>query len=746
MRESVISISTSKKIKYNYLASCLAVLMGASVSVVVCAAEVSKDDTAAALPVITVYGQQNNTVPESVVTIDRNSLDRTGATDMASVVKYLPLVSAPKALNGGGNVWDGAGTTGYNIRGLDANRVGLDVDGVELASATPEPDGPKSNSYSSGRDFIDPELFSQVSVTSGTTSPKDEGLGGRVTFKTKSPEEYLKNGKQAAGTLKGGYSGADNAWFTSSTLAAGNDVVQGLVAYSHRDGHEVETNGKLEANPSAWKSDAVLAKLIWNITGQQKLGFTFDFYKKHANNILSADVLGGSYPRGGNQNLTGERTRYALDYQLNPENFSLFDQLNANVYYQATKSINFNYLYALSTRGYRSIYNNYTEDNYGLSLNAVKNVSNHKISYGLIANQINSNRPWQEYNPDGSLKATENRMVKSDSNKYAVYVSDAMTWNVAGQPLTLTPGLRYQFEKINPKNTTAVLKSAGTQTQVVKVSNDYYAPSLALDYQIASGYYSYLKYNHGARIPTATEMFSTYYPSRPYAIVGNSSLKKETSDAFELGLKTTPIDGIHFDLTGFYTKYKNFIDYQANAASLDSSLFFTYQLQNVANVNIWGGELSFRADLGKFVPQADGISLALVAGKSRGVSKNTKGVKGGVNSVQPEKASLTFGYDDPAQQYGLGLTSTVVGAKKASKDSSVVTSRSTYTNVPGYAVYDLSAYWNANKYMTFNVALNNMFDKKYWDYASTGTLTSASLIDRSTLPGRNVVASVEFKF
>ena len=47
------------------------------------------------------------------------------------------------------------------------------------------------------------------------------------------------------------------------------------------------------------------------------------------------------------------------------------------------------------------------------------------------------------------------------------------------------------------------------------------------------------------------------------------------------------------------------------------------------------------------------------------------------------------------------------------------------------------------------VDINNMFDKTYWDYAAVGTITGtnqASLIDRAAEPGRNVVASVEFKY
>ncbi len=51
-------------------------------------------------------------------------------------MKYLPLVSAPFAANGASAFYAGSGTSSYNIRGIDGNRVGLDVDGIDIADAT----------------------------------------------------------------------------------------------------------------------------------------------------------------------------------------------------------------------------------------------------------------------------------------------------------------------------------------------------------------------------------------------------------------------------------------------------------------------------------------------------------------------------------------------------------------------------------------------------------------------------------
>ena len=141
--------------------------------------------------------------------------------------------------------------------------------------------------------------------------------------------------------------------------------------------------------------------------------------------------------------------------------------------------------------------------------------------------------------------------------------------------------------------------------------------------------------------------------------------------------------------------------------------------------------------------------MALVAGKTKGTAKNKDGLKTGVNSVQPEKGSLTFAYDNPNKVFGLGLTATAVGDKIASKDVTTYQDDVAYQRVAGYTIFDLSAYWNINKFTKVNVAFNNIFDKTYWDYSAVGTITGtnqASLIDRAAESGRNIVASVEFKY
>ena len=61
--------------------------------------------------------------PEESKSVDARELDKRGVTDMAQIARYEPLVSVPAAISGGANIWDGAGNTGFNIRGVEGNRI-----------------------------------------------------------------------------------------------------------------------------------------------------------------------------------------------------------------------------------------------------------------------------------------------------------------------------------------------------------------------------------------------------------------------------------------------------------------------------------------------------------------------------------------------------------------------------------------------------------------------------------------------
>ena len=234
-------------------------------------------------------------------------------------------------------------------------------------------------------------------------------------------------------------------------------------------------------------------------------------------------------------------------------------------------------------------------------------------------------------------------------------------------------------------------------------------------------------------------------------MLGNPSLEKETSTSFELGLKGAPMQGVRLTASLFGTKYENFIDYVAQAPdpiNYPTVTFGLFRPENIGSARTWGGEASLRLEFGTWSKPLAGWSLNAAAGVSHGSLTNEKtGIKGGLPSTLPRKATLGVAYDAPSDAWGTALTAVARASRKAPND--VITGVSTPRfEVPGHGVVDFSAYWNVSEHARLQVGVYNVGDKKYWDYATSRSLpagTSATAladIERQALPGRNVAASL----
>ncbi|MER0132168.1 TonB-dependent receptor plug domain-containing protein [Klebsiella pneumoniae] len=117
--------------------------------------------------------------------ISARELEDKGANDFGSIMRYEPLISATGASGGSGNGksgFDRGGYTGYNIRGMESNRVGIDVDGIAQPNATGRGYVGRAglNTFGIGRDYIDPYMYGSVDIQSGATSTEtaNSAIGG----------------------------------------------------------------------------------------------------------------------------------------------------------------------------------------------------------------------------------------------------------------------------------------------------------------------------------------------------------------------------------------------------------------------------------------------------------------------------------------------------------------------------------------------------------------------------------------
>ena len=702
--------------------------------------------------------------PGTITTLSADDLTRRGATDMRNMARYAPLVSVPGAASGSGNVWDGAGNTGFNIRGVEGNRVSLDLDGIALPDAAPKPDGMSANAFGVGRDYFDPETFRSVEISSGTTPARagTPGLGGAVTFVTKAPEDYVSATHPVHADYKFGHDGAASMRMHALTGAVHSGGIEALALLVHRDGSALESAGGVAVNPDDWDSDALLAKLAWSPWQGHTLVATIDAYRARHRRQFD-NKQGAAYPEGAAQDSHTRRNRFSIDHRY-AGTTPWFDTLETRVYVQDAEVADATHArYITGNRPYlRDIATGFENDSAGFSSNASRRFGAHVLAYGVSAEKVETRRPWRE---DRTVIATgehqimsKDRMADTHTRKLAAFARGELALG----DFTLTPGLRYDHRTLKPKNLSSYATAVpGAGLELREESDGYFTPSVALAYALRPELSAWLQYSRGTRLPTAAERTGTYDSfsytggSNGYAVLGNAALKKETSNAFELGIKGQVTRGVRFSAALFHTRYDNLIEYAAqppDPVSYPTITFGLYRPENVGDASTWGGEASARLDFGQWTAALNGTSLALAAGVQHSKARNeATGVASELASTLPRKASATLAWDDPARRGGASVSLVRVGGKQADVDVFAAASAAVGERfaVPSATFMDLAAYWNIGRNAELTAGIYNVTDKKYWDYATSRSLPAGTSvatladIERQARSGR--YAAVTFK-
>jgi len=695
------------------------------------------------------------------------------SSSLANIVRYQPLVSAPATASGSGNVWDSNGNAGYNIRGIEGNRIGLEVDGIAMPDAAPKPDATSMNAFAVGREYFDPEMMQELTIATGaqTAGNGASGLGGKVRFRSKAPQDFLSPQNPVYVAYKFSHDSGNASRLHSLTGAWGSQDVQAMLIVAKRDGEQTKTLGKVAPNPDDWNSQAVLAKLNWNIQSNQGLALTIDTFEQDSQRVFSSRI-NPTYPQGVKQFAQTDRQRFSLDYDHTLA-MDWIDHLNVRAYAQDAKQKDLslaNYVLSGETY-YRTIETSYLNKLNGLSIDAEKKLNAHAINYGLKLETSSSQRPWREDRlviATGERQITnKNRMADMDGQTIAAYVNDRIGFDLRGQSSTLTPGVRFERRKLSPQNLkTYIIGVPAAAKEIQEETSHFVTPSLRLELQHTPTLSSFAAFSRNTRPVSAAEKTGTFDSfsytgaGQGYAILGNPKLKNETSDAFELGLNARPHPGIEMQVSSFYNRYQNFIDYVIQAPDLvnyPTISFGLYRPENIGKAATWGAEVSTQFHFEQWSPALRGTSAHFALGAANGTAENSKtGQRDFLPSVAPMKASFGLRYDDPSKLFGAALNGIYVDAKQPPVD---VVSGGGVTAprfaIPSYSLFDANAYWNIQKNLKLNLAVYNLSNQRYWDYASSRKLaamkdakdTVAALeIERQVMPGRSVVLSAQLSY
>ncbi|MFK3922740.1 TonB-dependent receptor domain-containing protein [Serratia liquefaciens] len=727
----------------------------------------------------------------TITTITAQDMQKKGGNDFGSIMRYEPLISATGVSGGsssGKSGFDRSGYTGYNIRGLESNRVGLDVDGIPQPDATGRSYVSRAglNTFGIGRDYIDPYMYGQVEIESGATSIErsNTSIGGAVSFLPKSADQYLSPTKQTYFGYQSDYDSSNRSWHNGITAAAGDEQLRGVFVYSRRDGQETRNNsGTHQVYPANWHTNALMASGIWQPNDEHKLTGTVDYYDKTNHTHYDSWNSAGSAILGtAQQQSNTRRWGVSVKDEWTPYN-DFVDTLTSKVYYQQTQAHDNTYM-PTSTGSMERVYSDYNVNTYGFETQIAKTWGRHTLSGGLNARLTDTERPFREEPAPSAFTAI--MQPESDSRSYVLggYVQDRIQFDLDGHGFAVVPGVRVAHQSTKPQNLSSlttgstVLTESELETLYGKSNTDTQVlPSLSFQYNLTPTLMTYLQYKRGAQFPNASQLYgswnlgSSYAGTAQYALIGNADLNTETSNNLEWGVKGEVVEGVTLRTSLFYNTYKNFIAYtryqRASSpdkfANVPSNIYTIYQAENRDKAYIYGGEISTRLNFGTWFEQVNGLSANFALGYNQGKSKSSySGDKYvDIDSVAPMKAIVGVAWDDPAKRYGAAVTATFVKGKQATatnresynnaSGSTLTDATTEYLRVPGYGLVDMSAYWQVARNVKLSGGVYNITDRKYRDYLSSRELTDSTQQDAydnalAVMPGRTFQLGVNVDF
>ncbi|MFS8834740.1 TonB-dependent hemoglobin/transferrin/lactoferrin family receptor [Synechococcus sp. WC101] len=697
--------------------------------------------------------------PASITVIDRERLRRELVQNIQDLVRYEPGVSVRRSVR--------YGLQDFNIRGLDANRVLIQVDGIR------QPERFSFGPFTIGRDTFELETLKTVEIIRGPASTLygSDALGGVVTYTTLDPADLLGERDIHVG-LSSQYDSKNQGYVNTLSLAGRQDNLEALLIYTRRDAREPD----IKADPSfkdrqTVEGDNVLAKLVYRFSPFDSLTLTAEYFNNRTTTTFSPRNLDPSI-RFFRETIETERSRLSLEYRYANPDTPAFELATVQIYYQPARtqepSVEER---TLTVQGRpvpvrRDTFNELVSNILGASVQAQSRFQtgdlSHRLVYGMEISTTRNERPRNRFQTNLLTGAVTQNIPPdtfptkdfpdSDTVRFGLYLQDEIDFG--GGNFTLIPGIRYDTYRLTPSPDEAFLKSGA---EAASLFADAISPKVGLVWRINPNLTFTAQYNTGFRAPQYNEINSGFTnlvsPFFRYRTLSNPNLRPETSQGFEVGLR-----GIYpqasFSLAAYYNTYNDFIEAFRAVGSEPSPPgppgspppppVTLFQSQNVSRARIYGVEAT-----GQYFFSPDLTGWSLNGSFAWAVGDNLTENKP-LLSIEPLTAVLGLHYDDPSQIWGARLVATLVADPRDPQREVVQTNPNAPPQIPfvpsGYTVVDLLGYYNLDDNWQLNFGVFNLFDEKYFLYSETRTLFVGPEVERRAQPGRHVALSFSSRF
>lgn len=726
----------------------------------------------------------------------RHSIQQEMIADTKDLVRYMTDVGIVDA---------GRHSKGFAIRGVESNRVGISIDGVNLPDSEENTLYGRYGNFNPARLNIDPELVQGIDITRGSASFESGSgaLGGQVNYRTLEAYDIVREGSRFGAYLRGAYASKNSEWIRTAGIGYTGDKFDAVLLYSQRTGHELKSNGHGEfthysksqhPDPATHRYHSYLAKLSYQVTPNHRIGFSVN--NQQGNNYTDerSYVLYGSAWREADDE--HNRTNGNIYYLYTPEsNYLAF--LKFGFDYQKTDLSAINYKGARNRRTEekeldeildRRMKTKFKRITLNTESQPLRFFGEHIVSLNTFASErnfenINVDRIGIGQSYEQEIRYTIQRPIKT--RQYSVSVKDNIRWQADFENLqpvfTAQFGLRYDRIILTPEAFNAQCSTAClAENDPTKTTFNNLTYSALLNAQLNETWKFGYQLSSGFRVPTASEMFFSY--KNAYGTwKANPNLRPERSLSHTFSLQAQNRLGV-LDINLYHTRYKDFLLEQENIIKEKSygKIFLTpvQQMVNINRAHISGIEVNGQLNLNAYSDRLKGWQLTGSLGYSKGKLSNQESLL----SIQPLKAVLGLNYEHAEKKWGIFSRISYFAGKKG-KDARQAENRRRcireeydawyghtncvefepykeivtykYLNKSAY-VADLFGYYRPTQDITLRAGVYNLFNREYhtWDalrginaHSTTNSVDSAGYgLERFKAPGRNYSAAVEIRF
>jgi hemoglobin/transferrin/lactoferrin receptor protein len=646
------------------------------------------------------------------------------------------------------------------LRGFEASRVLLVVDGIRMNNAI----------YRAGHlqnvITVDQNMLERVEVLYGPASTLygSDALGGVIHLRTKTPQLSASGKLKAAGAAFSRFSSANNektihfnmslggkrfAWLQAYTysyfgdLKMGNNYPDEYPGFGKRSHYVARINDidSIINNPddrvqrfSGYKQWDVTQKFLFR--QHETVSHSLNFQFSNSSDVPRYDRL--QDVRNGTLRFAewyyGPQTRWLASYELNITSTGFFNQLRANIHYQNIEE-------SRNTREYRR-YDRSDKRSEQLTISGYifdvrKKWNNNELTMGTDGQLNDVISTAARINLiNGAVSALDTRYPngKNRMNYFGLYAQHLL--KLKEGKIILNDGIRVNAVMLH--STIADNSFFNLPFSEIEQNNFAVTGNLGMVFLPTDDFRVTVGLSSGFRNPNIDDLARVFESSTALkrVVIPNAEIKPEYTYNLDLGITQLIAEKIQFDVTGFYTLFRNAIGlapYQLNGQ--DSILYngivsAVYANRNVKKAVTYGFNVNLKID---FTRQ---LSFFAAVTHTYGRFKNDDGRKIPQDHIPPTfgKTSVNYNHDRFTTE-GFVMFNGWKRIKKYNPDGEDNQQYATPDGMPSWFTLNWRNSFSITKKTLLQFAIENILDRNYRYFASG-----------FSAPGRNYILSLRTAF